>query len=239
MVLAVAVSIALAVQAWPAAGQSSEPDDWWECYYSLPAEAMVPPAGRLVRTYTVEGQPRTGIYEMWGSEIRINAHLVDTPQGVRPRISYLTAELPTTFPRNGAAIFGYLFADGRHVASTTLIDGRFARMGFAVSNAFFQSTATVDIGTPLAAADRWTVVVVHADGTEALRRELPVADRRSREEAFVQHLAAVDAAWEARDRSRLVSTPAASLPPDRAVCLLSTAAAREEMDRTLSEYIQN
>jgi hypothetical protein len=208
-------------------------DSWWECYYFLrPAGEGSATRGRLVRSIGLDGSGRAGVYEMWGEGLRVTWRLAETPQGARPRVAYLSMEIPTAFARNGGGIYGYLYGDGQLVATTTMLDERGARRGYAVSTAFFQATAAQDIGVPLGAADRWSLVVAHADGTEILRRDLPLADRRARDENFARHWAALEAAWAARDPDRLITTPADSLPRDRGACLLSTPAARREIEES-------
>lgn len=225
--LNLAIGVLMSAQAQPA------PDSWWECYYFLrPADGGTRTLGRLVRAIDLDGTGGAGVYEIWGESLRVTWRLADTPQGVRPRVAYLSMEIPTAFPRNGGTIHGYLYADGRLVATTTMLDAGHARRGYAVSNAFFQATAAQDIAAPLAAADRWSLVVAHADGTEILRRDLPIPDRGAREEAFARHWAALEAAWAARDPTRLITTPADTLPRDRGACLLSTPAARREMEES-------
>lgn len=232
MSLRLAIGLVLAAQAAPAPVNAPVgPDSWWECYLFLPpADGRTAPSGRLVRSIALDGTARGGVYEIWGEGLRVNWSLAETPQGVRPRVAYLSMEVPTAFPRNGRGIHGYLYGDGRLIATTTMLDERNARRGYAVSTAFFQATAAQDIAAPLAAADRWSLVVAHADGAEILRRDLPIADRRARDEGFARHWAALEAAWAARDPSRLVTTPADTLPRDRGACLLSTPAARREME---------
>lgn len=225
------VSAQPAPPAPPAHGAPRPPDSWWECYHFLPpAGGPAAVSGRMFRYFTLAGQGNGGSYEQWGAGLRVTWRLVETPLGLRSFVASLSVEIPAALSRNGGAIHGDLFGDGALIATTTMLDEHGARRGHAASTAFFHGLRGREIAAPLAAADRWTLVVRHADGTEIVRRDLPIPGRRAREEGFARHWAALEAAWTARDPILLVTTPADTLPSDRASCLLSTPAARDEME---------
>ena len=232
-ILPLAIGLLLAAQPAPRPG-FDEADNWWDCQYPLPPAGGGTPWGHLYRSFTLDGEGGRSSYNLWGPELRLNGHVVDTPRGARARVSTVSVEFPSTvFSRSGGAVHGDLLGDGALVATTIIIGAREARRGHSVANVYFWERREGEIGSALAAADRWTLVVRQADGTELLRRDLPVADRGAREEAFARHWAALQAAWRARDPNPSVAPPAGS-----ARCLLSTPETREEERAQIERLVE-
>lgn len=220
--------IAILLSAQPAVRSDGfgQEDSWWQCGHTFRlGEGPTALSGRLDRSAPQDGSLVSGTYQYWTRDLRATFRLVDTPQGIRLALSHLSVEIPPAASPDGGEIHGYLFADQEMIAARRLLDARNARRGYGTSNASFEGFED----PRLARANRWSLVVLHSGGTQILRRDLPVPDRSTRDEAFAAHLAAIDAAWQRRDPLRLITTPADRLPPGEAHCLFSTPAARDEM----------
>ena len=205
-------------------------DSWWECIRTFrqgEGERLL--SGRIVRTISLDGTSWSETYELWGSELRYGLQTNAAPQRARHRTVFLSVHIPPTPARNGGEIYGDLYGDGELVATATMLDSRSAREDRSASTAYFDGRT---LAVPLGERNRWTFVARHADGTEIVRRDLPVPDRAARERAYAADRSAIDAAWAERDESQLVTTPAGALSSDRANCLLSTPAAREEIEQS-------
>ncbi|RYD52514.1 MAG: hypothetical protein EOP60_10175 [Sphingomonadales bacterium] len=182
-------------------------------------------SGRLVRKLDLTGSSWSEIYDMWGAETRIGWRLTETPIGTRREVYTLSVRIEPTFSRDGQAIFGEVWGDGHFVSSTTLLTRESAKDGYATSGAFFQGGGLA----ALANYDQWSFVAKREDGSEVARQVIPVPARQDRDRIFLQHRAAIEAAWPRRDPKLSVSLNADALPPGSATCLLSTPEARAEI----------
>lgn len=199
---------------------------WWECYHFFRlGKGNDKLDGRLVRMVGITGSISSEGWEMWGSGFRIRWQLSEASEGTRPRVSSLSVEVQPIFSRDGQGIVGHVFGDGKLVSSATLLTPKSARDGYAASGALFEGEKLADLGN----YDRWSFVARRTDGSEIARQILPVPDRQELDRVFLQHRAAIEAAWQRRDEKFLVSHTSDALPPASATCLFSTPDARAEV----------
>jgi len=164
---------------------------------------------------------------MWGKNISVNWLIRDHQSKTTRQVHSVGINLPATPSSNGHGIYGYLFGDRELLANTTMLQPHFAQKGYVATRAFFLNNGSQK---DLWDHDSWSFVAINGDGSEIIRQKLPLPSQVDLDAAYQTHRKSIEVAWTKRNAEKLTTTSADNLPRDQANCLLSTPAARDDME---------